>query len=233
MLRALKRAFPFALGAVGLVGLAWVLTVWLWRDPVTSAYTLWVQRGVAERYEALVAQIPRVGRAELPRFAARYRVERHPGDPIGRLVVPRLDLDVILLEGTDPATLRKGPGRDHRSAMPGEGKLVYIAGHRTTYLAPFAEIDRLRPGDPIELRMPYAVLVYEVSGHRIVSPSDLGVLRSPPRETLRLQACHPRFFASERYVVSARLVGIHGAEAGAVEPQLNRVKGLTTRVNAK
>jgi sortase A len=216
MLRALKRALPLALGAAGLVALAWVVTVWLWRDPVTSAFTLWAQRGLAERYEALVAETPAVERRELERFAARFRAERRPGDPIGRLVVPQLDLDVILLEGTDPATLRKGPGRDRRSALPGEGKLVYVAGHRTTYLAPFAEIQRLRPGDPIEVRMPYGVFWYEVTGHRIVAATDLGVLHSPARETLRLQACHPRVFASERYVVSARLVETAGSETRAV-----------------
>ena len=225
MLRALRRAFPLALGALGLIGLAWILTVWVWRDPLTSAYTFWVQRGLAERYEALVAETPPVPRAELARFAAGYRAEARAGDLIGRLVVPRLELDIVFLEGTDEATLRKGPGRDHRSTMPGEGKLVYIAGHRTTYLAPFAEIQRLRPGDPIELQMPYGIFSYEVAGHRIVDPADLVVLRSPPRETLRLQACHPRFFASERYVVSARLVGIHGAEAGTVEPLSTHVKG--------
>jgi sortase A len=216
MLRALRRAFSLALGALGLIGLAWVLTVWVWRDPLTSAYTLWVQRGLAERYEALVAGTPPVPRAELVRFAAGYRAESRPGDPIGRLVVPRLELDIVFLEGTDDATLRKGPGRDHRSAMPGEGKLVYIAGHRTTYLAPFAEIQRLRPGDPIEVLMPYGIFSYEVTGHRIVDPADLGVLRSTTQETLRLQACHPRFFASERYVVSARLVAVDGADATAL-----------------
>lgn len=192
-----------------------MLTVWIWSDPFTSAYTLWVQRGLAERYEALVAETPAIHRKEVPRFAARFRADSRPGDPIGRLLIPRLDLDVILLEGTDETTLRKGPGRDHRSAMPGEGKLVYLAGHRTTYLAPFAEIQRLRPGDRVEVRMPYGVFLYEVTGHRVVDATDLSVLRSPARETLRLQACPPRFLASERYVVSARFVGIDGSDAVA------------------
>ena len=113
---------------------------------------------------------------------------------------------MILVEGTDEASLRKGPGRDERSFLPGEGKLVYVAGHRTTYLAPLAEIDQLRAGDRVELEMPYGLYVYEVTGHRIVADDDLSVLRSPGRELLRLQACHPRFMASQRYVVSARLI---------------------------
>jgi sortase A len=208
MPRVPKRAPALALAAAGLVALLWVLVVWIWRDPFTSAYTLWKQRGLNERYQALVADAPPVGRKDLPRFAARFRATSRPGDPIAKLRVPRLDLDVLVLEGTEPATLRAGPGRDPRSWMPGEGKLVYLAGHRTTYLAPFAEIQRLRPGDPIELRLPYGLFRYEVTGHRIVAPDDLSVLRPSKHETLRLQACHPRFFASERYVVSARLVRI-------------------------
>ncbi len=204
----LKRAAPALLGLAGLLALAWVLTVWLWRDPLTSAYTLWKQHALAERYEALVADAPDLDRQELTRFAARFRAESKPGDPIARLVIPRLDLEMIVLEAADEETLRSGPGRDERSAMPGEGELVYLAGHRTTYLAPFSEIERLRRGDPIEVRMPYGDFVYRVTGHRIVDGKDLSVLRSPGREVLRLQACHPRFFASERYVVTARLVEI-------------------------
>src|SRR5207247_497562 len=87
--------------------------------------------------------------------------------------------------------------------MPGEGRLVYIAGHRTTFLAPFSHIERLKKGDSVRLEMPYATFVYRVSGHRIVRADDLSVLRSPRHELLELQACHPRFFASHRYIAYA------------------------------
>ena len=87
--------------------------------------------------------------------------------------------------------------------MPGQGQLVYIAGHRTTYLAPFSHIDRLRTGDRITLEMPYATFVYRVTGHRIVTADDLSVLRTHGREQVELQACHPRFFATHRYIVYA------------------------------
>ena len=69
--------------------------------------------------------------------------------------MPRLGLNMVFVNGTDTATLKKGPGRDPRTYMPGEGELIYIAGHRTTYLAPFARIDTLRPGDRVTLRVPY------------------------------------------------------------------------------
>jgi sortase A len=92
--------------------------------------------------------------------------------------------------------------------MPGEGQLVYIAGHRTTYLAPFAHIERMRAGDPVTIELPYATFIYRVFTKKIVQADDMAALRSNGREIVKLQACHPRFFASHRYIVSARLVRI-------------------------
>jgi sortase A len=110
---------------------------------------------------------------------------------------------MVLVDGTDEGSLRKGPGRDLRTYMPGEGRLVYIAGHRTTFLAPFSHIERLRRGDSVVLRMPYATFVYRIARHRIVAADELSVLRSPRHELLELQACHPRFFATHRYIAYA------------------------------
>ena len=76
-------------------------------------------------------------------------------------------------------------------------------GHRTTFGAPFANIDRLRPGDAIVLELPYAVFTYRVTGKRIVDAHDLSVLRPGTRELVVLQACHPRFFATQRILVYA------------------------------
>ena len=87
--------------------------------------------------------------------------------------------------------------------MPGQPRLVYIAGHRTTFGAPFANIDRLRPGDLIILELPYAVFTYRVTGSRIVDAHDLSVLRPGTHEVVVLQACHPRFFATQRLLVYA------------------------------
>jgi sortase A len=209
--------------AGGLAALTWTLLVWQWRDPFTSLYTAFEQRRLAERYDALAASgWPTAADSRaLAAAAARYRKESRVGDPIGRLTIGRLGLDMVVVNGTDPGTLKKGPGRDLRSFMPGEGKLVYIAGHRTTYLAPFAHIERLRPGDRIELEVPYGTFFYEVSRHRVVDKTDLSVLESPRREVLRLQACHPRFFASHRYVVFARAVGVETA-TGSLDLQAGR-----------
>ena len=115
---------------------------------------------------------------------------------------------MVFVDGTDEGSLEKGPGRDLHTYMPGEGRLVYIAGHRTTFLAPFSHIERLRRGDSVALRMPYATFVYRITRHRIVAADDLSVLRSPHHEVLALQACHPRFFATHRYIAYARPVRV-------------------------
>src|SRR5437763_11134060 len=78
----------------------------------------------------------------------------------------------------------------------------------TTYLAPFSHIDAIRRGDAIRIEMPYATFLYRAVGHRIVAATDLSVLRSPRHEQLELQACHPRFFATHRYIVYARLATV-------------------------
>jgi sortase A len=201
-------------GGLGL--LAWSLTVWLWEDPFTDLYTRYEQRGLAASYErverdylpppapassSLAAQ-----RRQIALAAGRYRAGASRGAAIGRLVIPRIGLSMVVVEGTDPDTLKRGPGRDRRTFMPGQGELVYVAGHRTTYSAPFSDIDDLRPGDRVTLRVPYATFVYRVSGHVVVPANDLDRLRSRGREVLALQACHPRFFASHRYIVYARPV---------------------------
>jgi sortase A len=192
--------------------LVWTLVVWQWQDPFTALYTRQQQKSLASAYERAestwrreMRAAPGTAKSDLRPIATRYRQSLERGDPVGRLVVPRLGLDLMVANGSDPATLRKGPGRDRRSFVPGEGELVYLAGHRTTYLAPFSRIDVLRPGDRITVAVPYGTFVYAVTGRKVVSASDVSVLRSPGREALALQTCHPRFFASKRYVVFARL----------------------------
>jgi sortase A len=149
-----------------------------------------------------------VARRTIAREARLYRRDTHRGQAIGRIKVPRLGLNMILVNGTDHGSLTKGPGRDLRTWMPGQGELIYIAGHRTTYLAPFAHIEKLAPGDFVILEVPYATFRYRVFKHRIVDAHDLSVLVTHHREIVELQACHPRFFASQRYIAYGRLVRI-------------------------
>lgn len=200
----------------GVLMLVWAGVVWQWQDPFTALYTKWRQHQLTSQYDerfatyrpATVHASPAAERQSIARYAHRYRTSSKVGEAIGRIRVPRMGVNMIFVNGTDHDTLKKGPGRDLRTFMPGENRLIYIAGHRTTYLAPFSHIDRLRAGDKVTLEVPYGTFVYTITTHRIVDSTDLSVLRSPKHELLALQACHPRFFASHRYIAYARLVRI-------------------------
>jgi sortase A len=160
------------------------------------------ERGATKPGREQVTAWPQIVAAE----ARRYRLSLREGDPVGRIKVPRMGLDSVLVAGTDHSSLTKGPGWYRGSFLPGEGQLIYIAGHRTTYLAPFAHIDRMQPGDLVTLEVPYGTFVYRVTGHVIVPANDVERLQSHGREVVALQACHPRFFATHRYIVYARPV---------------------------
>ena len=145
-----------ALAVCGVFAIAWAFVVWRWQDPFTALYTKIQQHRLARQYDRLVAgyDAPRLQstslvavRRAIAQEARRYRLATHQGQAIGRIDVPRLKLNMVLVDGTDHGSLEKGPGRDLRTYMPGEGRLVYIAGHRTTFLAPFSHIERLRRGE--------------------------------------------------------------------------------------
>jgi sortase A len=226
--RRVVRIAGTALAVTGALVLVWVVVVWQWQDPFTALYTHWKQHQLAKSYgrrfdsyhatrynrEATIAARIRT----IEREAQRYRVDSRRGQAIGRIVVPRLHLNMILVNGTDDGSLKKGPGRDLRTYMPGEGQLIYIAGHRTTYLAPFAHINALRRGDPVTLEVPYGTFRYRVFRKKIVPSDALAVLRSHGREVVALQACHPRFFATHRYIVWGRLIQIEPRGASAFDP---------------
>ena len=221
------------LAAVGVLTLFWALLVWQWQDPFTALYTTWKQHQLASQYDKRTKSFtttisgPTVPaeRASIAREAKQYRLSSKRGQVIGRLRVPRMGINMLLVNGTDHDTLKKGPGRDGRTFMPGENRLVYIAGHRTTYLAPFSHIDRLRRGDRVTIAVPYGTFIYAVTRHRIVKSTDLSVLRSPRHELVELQACHPRFFASHRYIAYARLL--------RVEPRGAKPYELTAQASGK
>jgi sortase A len=212
----------------GVLVVAWAIVVWRWQDPFTALYTMYRQHELGQAYDkrahAFQLALPATPAAKpvhesnrpkkrvslaadelaVSQAAREYRLESHEGDALGRMIVPRLGLNMIFVDGTNTESLMNGPGRDLQTYMPGENRLVYIAGHRTTFLAPFSAIDTMKPGDTITLELPYATFIYRVTGHVIVAATDLAVLRSPKHELLALQACNPRFFATQRYIVYAR-----------------------------
>jgi sortase A len=219
-MRRLARVLGTLLVVAGIGLLAWTVTVWQWQDPVTAVYTHMEQRSLAAGYAELASSFAAEPvsaeegdpRERIPGLAAQHRKTLKRGDPVGRLKVPRLGLDIVVVEGTDDVTLRRGPGRHEATYLPGEGELVYVAGHRTTYSAPFARIDELRPGDTIVLDVPYGRFEYQVTHHRIVGERETSVLESQGEETLALQACHPRFFATHRYIAYAAPVTATSAD---------------------
>ena len=164
----------------------------VWQEPL-SAWTATRAQGSLER------QLERP-----PERVLRRRPLR--GDAIGEIVFPTLDRRYFMVEGIDTASLRKGPGHYPDTALPGERGTVAVAGHRTTYLAPFRHIDELRRGDRVVASMPYGRFVYRVERTRIVPPTALWVKRRVRYDRLVLTACHPLYSAAQRIVVFARYV---------------------------
>jgi sortase A len=219
-LRVVLRGSGILLALGGLITLAWVITVWQWQDPVTLVLNKREQARLSSAYEERVTRVHPKPAPVRPsaealaafyrRSAVAYRQRTGIGDPIGKLIVPRLGLHVVVVLGTDTESLKKGPGLHPPTGFPGQGRLTYVAGHRTTYGAPFSDIDKLESGDRVTFEVPYGTFQYVVTGHRIVRANQLEVLRSRGREEIALQACWPRFFASHRYIAYAKLVRVAG-----------------------
>jgi sortase A len=215
--RLAGRILGVLLIAVGALTLTWVVVVWQWQDPFTAIYTHVEQNRLSHTYERRVHAYhpkPTHGKdlaavqVQIAAEARAYQRGLQTGDPIGRLQIGRIGLKMVVVQGTDDETLKKGPGHYEPSALPGEGHLIYVAGHRTTYLAPFARINDIKIGDYITFSVPYATFTYRVRRHYIVSSDQLSVLKDHGTEILRLQACHPRFFATHRYIVDATLASV-------------------------
>ncbi len=126
------------------------------------------------------------------------------GDSLTRLRIPALDVDVVVVEGTTPSALRAGAGHYANTAMPCDTGNVAIAGHRTTFGKPFVNIDRLKPGDVIELATPIGGCTYQVSRPPyIVGPQDVTPLDPTNQRLLTLTTCHPKGSAAQRLIVRA------------------------------
>jgi sortase A len=164
----------------------------LWQEPV-SAYV--ANQHQQELKTAFVDPPQRV-------------IRRQPlkGDAIARIEIPAIGVDEYVVEGTDLDSLRKGPGHYPETPLPGERGTAAIAGHRTTYGAPFRHIDELDPGDRIIIDMPDGRFIYRVEESKIVDDQDLSVLEPVGYRRLMLSACHPLYSAAQRIIVYARQV---------------------------
>lgn len=216
------RQLGLLLMLVGAAALGWAALTFTWQEPFTGVYAHFQQKRLARDYEQRLREYrePREpkggtqdvhhaqGRLSLGVLARDYRLVSKHGEPIGRIAIPRLGIHRTVINGTTRDDLRTGPGRDLRSSMPGEGRLVYVAAHRTTYGAPFRHIDDLEPGDRISLDVPYGSFRYIVTGHAVVFPDEIDRLRPRGREELAIQASHPPYSARQRYIVYARFASV-------------------------
>jgi sortase A len=211
-LRGVARFIASVLILSGVLMIADVLTTLAWQEPVSAL----IAKREQSRLSHQLARLDRLSTADrralrgasaqhLAKLARRERSRVATGHALGRIRLPTLHRSYVMVQGTDSGSLRKGPGHYPRTALPGEPGTVAIAGHRTTYLAPFKTIDQLRPGDPVVLEMPYGRFTYRVQSSRVVAPSALWVTRSVGYPRLVLSACHPLYSASKRIVVFARL----------------------------
>jgi sortase A len=183
-----------------------------WGEPISALRAWLAQREAADELERLETEFERAGDpfdpVRLPSLAERLERRAEPGDAIGRIRVPAIDVDRVVVEGTDTGSLRDGPGHYQDTVLPGQAGTVGVAGHRTTYGAPFRNIDGIERGDELVLEMPYADFVYRFERSRIVDPSRVGVVRDVGHDRLVLTACHPLYSAAQRYVVFARQVEV-------------------------
>lgn len=128
------------------------------------------------------------------------------GEGFARMIVDKIGLDAVVFQGVDPATLRLGPGHMSHTPLPGQPGNAVISGHRTTYGAPFFDLDQLEPGDIIEVETAIGVHRYEVRESLVVTPNDWWVTEEREGAWLTLTTCHPKFSARQRLIVVAELV---------------------------
>ncbi len=188
----------------------------VWQEPVTAVVAMIKQGQIDRRYlsfranpltpadQHVLSSLQSLD-ARVAFLARREQSQVPTGAAIGKIVISKIGASFDVVQGTDEVSLEKGPGHYPSTAFPGLGRTVAIAGHRTTYLAPFRHIDALKPGDRIVLKMPYATFTYVVQYHEIVPPTALWVINNVGYDRLVLSACNPLYSAAQRIIVFARL----------------------------
>ncbi|HET9249055.1 MAG TPA: class E sortase [Actinomycetota bacterium] len=208
----------------GIVVAADVVLTLVWKEPLSTVYGSIKQGQAEDSLAELEREFPSpedlraVQGANVDQkvegLADLFAEQVATGQGIGRLRIPSIDVDIVVVQGTDTASLQKGPGHYEYTAFPGQGKTIGIAGHRTTYLAPFHDINEVADGDEIVLEMPYGTFAYEVEKHEIVDPEQTEIVRNVGYERLVLTACHPLYSAAQRWAVFAKLTDVSLFAAG-------------------
>lgn len=183
------------------------------------AYQLWgtgiqtreAQRTLANEFNSLVAStsttttLPSTSTTEPKEIVIPDPEE---GDVIAYLSIEKMNLDVYVVEGVRYRDLKIGPGHYPTTPMIGTLGNAAVAGHRSTYDAPFGDIEKLEVGDKIEVQTTYGYFTYKVTGFEIVEPTKVEVIANPTPDvaTLTLTTCHPKFSSDKRYIVYSKLV---------------------------
>jgi sortase A len=227
-MRRLIRDISSVLIISGVLLVADAAVTLLWQEPITAVIGKIEQSQVNKKFlsysSAPLTPFDRHAVAKLTtmgqRIAFLARQEGRQvgtGDAIGKIDISRIHAVYNVVQGTDTSSLEKGPGHYPSTALPGLGQTVAIAGHRTTYLAPFRHIDSLKPGDKIVLTMRYAKFTYIVQYHEIVKPTALWVTKNMGYDRLVLSACNPLYSAAQRIIVFARLKQTQPLAAAAAQ----------------
>jgi len=217
--------------ALGVLLIAYSGAVIFWGDPATGLYARWKQHQLASalekesvEYAAALDLTPvaveqptaptdqelaQLERERIEAAANRLHGKLRMGHALGRIKVPRIGLNAVFVQGTRwGPDLSQGPGHYPQTSLPGVGRTMAIAAHRTTFGAWFRHIDSLKTADRVSLRLPYATFYYRVFTHKIVKSGDWSIIRDRGFDTLVLSACHPLYSASHRWVVFAALVRV-------------------------
>jgi sortase A len=226
----LLRALAILLIVAGALALTDAAVTLVWQEPISALVASLRQdslRGALSKVER-AAPTPLERRALVSLASERARIEFLAGElerdsangaAVGRIVIPRVGADYVVVKGTGADDLISGPGIYSETHFPGVPGTTAIAGHRTTYLAPFREINFLKPGNRILLLMPYAHFTYTVTGQRVVAPTDVSAaVTNVGYSRLVLSACTPVFTAEKRLLVYARLTRIAPVGAARVLP---------------
>jgi sortase A len=215
-MRRWLRPLSSVLLVVGVLLAADAVITLVWQEPISSLYARLQQHKLDDGLAKLEGTEPTAtdrkvlshldGLDRKLAYAARALNRRtDDGQPLGRIKMPEIGVNAVVVAGTDTAALRRGPGHYPGTPLPGARGTVAIAGHRTTYGAWFRRLDKLDPGDEITLTMPYGRFTYAVERRRIVLPNATWITNRVGYDRLVLSACHPLYSAAKRIVVFARL----------------------------
>lgn len=229
----LARILAWMAILLGVLALADAAVTLAWREPITALIASIRQGGVEHQLAIVERESPSQREREVlstlraerrrVRFLAQ-RLERRAADgsAVGRITIPHIHISYAMVKGSGESELELGPGVYSKAefpttTFPGVGSTTAIAGHRTTWLAPFRRINELHPGDRIFVTMPYARFTYIVTHQRIVPEADVAAVIAPTRSAhVVLSACYPLFSAEKRILIFARLAAVKPRGAAVI-----------------